>query len=91
MKFEGENLRNQYDMEEKLKEVLQSVTGNDWKEDCHGKSLIEDLALDSVALMQLAAELEEKFNVNLDEAPSLLELFDSYDKLLTYLEENVSK
>ena len=53
-----------------------------------GKSLIDDLQLDSVALMELAAEIEERFGINLDEAPSLLELFDNYDKLLEYLQQN---
>lgn len=53
-----------------------------------GKSLIDDLRLDSVALMELAAEIEERFGINLDEAPSLLELFDNYDKLLEYLQQN---
>lgn len=53
-----------------------------------GKSLIDDLQLDSVALMELAAEIEERFGIHLDEAPSLLELFDNYDKLLEYLQQN---
>ena len=48
----------------------------------------DDLALDSVALMELAAEIEERFGIHLDEAPSLLELFDNYDKLLEYLQQN---
>lgn len=55
-----------------------------------GKSLIDDLQLDSVALMELAAEIEERFGIHLDEAPSLLELFDNYDKLLEYLQQNVA-
>ena len=53
-----------------------------------GKSLIDDLQLDSAALMELAAEIEERFGIHLDEAPSLLELFDNYDKLLEYLQQN---
>lgn len=53
-----------------------------------GKSLIDDLQLDSVALMEPAAEIEERFGIHLDEAPSLLELFDNYDKLLEYLQQN---
>jgi len=55
-----------------------------------GKSLIDDLQLDSVALMELAAEIEERFGIHLDEAPSLLELFDNYDKLLEYLQQNAA-
>lgn len=55
-----------------------------------GKSLIDDLQLDSVALMELAAEIEESFGIHLDEAPSLLELFDNYDKLLEYLQQNAA-
>ena len=53
-----------------------------------GKSLIDDLQLDSVALMELAAEIEERFGIHRDEAPSLLELFDNYDELLEYLQQN---
>lgn len=55
-----------------------------------GKSLIDDLQLDSVALMELAVEIEERFGIHLDEAPSLLELFDNYDKLLEYLQQNAA-
>lgn len=55
-----------------------------------GKSLIDDLQLDSVALMELAAEIEERIGIHLDEAPSLLELFDNYDKLLEYLQQNAA-
>ncbi len=55
-----------------------------------GKSLIDELQLDSVALMELAAEIEERFGIHLDEAPSLLELFDNYDKLLEYLQQNAA-
>ena len=55
-----------------------------------GKRLIDDLQLDSVALMELAAEIEERFGIHLDEAPSLLELFDNYDKLLEYLQQNAA-
>ena len=55
-----------------------------------GKSLIDDLQLDSVALMELAAEIEERFGIHPDEAPSLLELFDNYDKLLEYLQQNAA-
>ena len=40
--------------------------------------------------MELAAEIEERFGIHLDEAPSLLELFDNYDKLLEYLQQNAA-
>lgn len=50
-----------------------------------GKSIVEDLDFDSVSLMQLVTEIEETFEVSLDEAGSLLELLDSYDELLDFL------
>lgn len=54
-------------------------------ESFEGKSIVEDLNFDSVSLMQLVTEIEETFDVSLDEAGSLLELLDSYDELLDFL------
>lgn len=54
-------------------------------EEMHGKSIIEDLGLDSVTLMQIVAEVEERFAVSLEESGSLLELLDDFDELTDYL------
>lgn len=72
-----------------LFQLVQSAAEQELSEqDMTEKSLIDELQLDSVALMELAAEIEERFGIHLDEAPSLLELFDNYDKLLEYLQQN---
>lgn len=72
-----------------LNDIMRNIVSEEMTlKEFKGKSLIDDLQLDSVALMELAAEIEERFGINLDEAPSLLELFDNYDKLLEYLQQN---
>ena len=74
-----------------INKELQSAAEQELSEqDMTEKSLIDELQLDSVALMELAAEIEERFGIHLDEAPSLLELFDNYDKLLEYLQQNAA-
>ena len=54
-------------------------------EELHGKSIVEDLGLDSVSLMQIVAEVEEKFGVSLENSESLLELLDDYDEFVDFL------
>ena len=74
-----------------LNGIMRNIVSEDMTlKEFKGKSLIDDLQLDSVALMELAAEIEERFGIHLDEAPSLLELFDNYDKLLEYLQQNAA-
>lgn len=47
-------------------------------------NLVEDLGYDSVSLIALIAELEERFNLNLDD-DVLFDSFDTYDGILMYL------
>ncbi len=49
--------------------------------DLKGKNLVEDLGYDSVSLMQLIAELEEKLGISI-EADAMLDSFDNYDSLV---------
>lgn len=87
----GEDMMDKKLVNYELFQLVQSAAEQELSEqDLTGKSLIDDLQLDSVALMELAAEIEERFGIHLDEAPSLLELFDNYDKLLEYLQQNAA-
>ncbi len=61
----------------------------DYEGELKGKSFTEDLDLDSVSLMQFIVEVEEEFEISLDESENLLELVDNYDNLLEYLQEKV--
>ncbi len=54
---------------------------NEKTEDLKGKNLVEDLGYDSVSLMQLIAELEEKLGISI-EADAMLDSFDNYDSLV---------
>lgn len=85
----GEDMMDKKLVNYELFQLVQSAAEQELSEqDMTEKSLIDELQLDSVALMELAAEIEERFGIHLDEAPSLLELFDNYDKLLEYLQQN---
>ncbi len=50
-----------------------------------GKSMIRDLEMDSVSLVQMLAEVEERFGISLDDCEDFIELMDSYDRLLQHL------
>lgn len=69
-----------------LNQLISAISDDQLEDtDFTGKSIIDDLKFDSVALMQLVAEIEEHFGVELDTSESLLELLDSYDELVEYL------
>ena len=87
----GEDMMDKKLVNYELFQLVQSAAEQELSEqDMTEKSLIDELQLDSVALMELAAEIEERFGIHLDESPSLLELFDNYDKLLEYLQQNAA-
>ncbi|MBE5940124.1 MAG: acyl carrier protein [Lachnospiraceae bacterium] len=46
-----------------------------------GKNLVDDLGYDSLNLMQLIAEIEEKFDISMDD-DVLIDSFDNYNSLL---------
>ena len=78
-----------------IKDVLDSIireySGESAMEDYHGQSLIRDMELDSVSLMEVITDIEEKFCVDFNMEENLIELLDSYDRLLEYLCKKVGE
>lgn len=78
-----------------IKDVLDSIireySGESAMEDYHGQSLIRDMELDSVSLMEVITDIEEKFCVDFNMEEKLIELLDSYDRLLEYLCKKVGE
>lgn len=78
-----------------IKDVLDSIireySGESAMEDYHGQSLIRDMELDSVSLMEVITDIEEKFCVDFNMEENLIELLDSYDGLLEYLCKKVGE
>lgn len=73
-------------IEDKLYSILaQNCDNLSEMEELHGKSIIEDMGLDSVTLMQIVTEVEEQFDVSLETSESLLDLLDDYDELVEFL------
>ncbi len=50
-------------------------------DDLNGKNLVEDLGYDSVSLMQLISELEERLGISM-EADMMIESLESFDSLM---------
>lgn len=50
-----------------------------------GKNLVDDLGYDSISLMQLIAEIEDTFDISMDD-DVLIDAFDNYNSLLEYME-----
>lgn len=47
--------------------------------------LVEDLELDSIAIMKFISGIEEEFSLNIMECEDFLDLIDNYEKLLKWL------
>lgn len=77
------------EIQRKLNEIIQRYSGNIQIDSYLGKSLISDVKLDSVSLMEVIADIEEKFYFSFGLNDNLLELLDNYDKLLEYLCERM--
>lgn len=51
------------------------------------KNLIEDLELDSVELMLLLVEIENRYGINFEDEALLIESFTTIDKLADFIKE----
>lgn len=49
-------------------------------------SLIDDLEFDSLQLVGALTEIEEKFHISFEEGEKLLDMIDSLDKIIEYVE-----
>ena len=70
--------------------AINNILGTNFKpEEIHdGTSLIDDLLFDSITLVQLIVELEEVFNVSLDDIEDFTSL-ETYKKLSLFIDEKV--
>lgn len=50
-------------------------------------SLIDDLECDSLQLVGVLTEIEEKFHISFEQGEKLLDMVDSLDKITEYVEE----
>ena len=62
--------------------ITNNCNSDEMPDDYSGKSLIEDIGMDSVALMQMVVDMEEQFSISFDNTENLLELLDDFDILL---------
>lgn len=70
-------------VEKQLKTLIEDITGKE-HDDLSGKSLFEDLEFDSVSIMELVSEIEEKFGIILEE-DELIDAMSTYDKLVVLI------
>lgn len=49
-------------------------------------SLIDDLKMDSLCLVEILAEIEQKFDISFEEGENLLELVDNLESMIQYVE-----
>lgn len=82
---------NMNEVQRKLNEIIQKYSENTQADSYFGKSLISDIKLDSVSLMEVIAEIEDKFGFSFGLDENLIELFDNYDRLLEYLHKKMGE
>lgn len=82
---------NMNEVQRKLNEIIQRYSENTQADSYSGKSLISDIKLDSVSLMEVIAEIEDKFGFSFGLDENLIELFDNYDRLLEYLHKRMGE
>lgn len=75
-----------------MKEVREKITdivGKYTEEEIRMEqvSLIDDLKMDSLQLVEVLAELEREFDISFEEGEKLLELVDDLEKMIQYVEQ----
>lgn len=79
------------EIQRKLDEIIKKYIENNQDDSYFGKSLISDIKLDSVSLMEVIAEIEDKFDFSFGLDENLIELLDNYDRLLEYIYKRVGE
>lgn len=51
-------------------------------------SLIDDLDLDSVQLIEVLTDLEKEFHISLEESDAILDMVDHLEELICYIRDN---
>lgn len=79
-------MNNHDEMILELKEYIIELSGKAKQEIDFDKklSLIEDLDLDSIAIVDLVVFIEERFGINSDD-DELIDKLDDFDKLVEYI------
>lgn len=79
-------MNNQDEMILELKEYIIELSGKAKQEIVFDKklSLIEDLDLDSIAIVELVVFIEERFGINSDD-DELIDKLDDFNKLVEYI------
>lgn len=75
----------------KLNEIIQRYSENIQIDSYYGKSLVSDIKLDSVSLMEVISDIEEEFGFSFGLDENLIELFDNYDRLLEYIYKRMER
>ena len=83
-------------MNEIVKRIRELVLENAEIEDKNldslsGMKLVEDLGYDSVALIQLMCDIEDKFDISFDNLDGLIEAFGSYDTLVNFIIKTIKE
>ena len=79
------------EIQRKLDEIIKKNSENNQDDSYFGKSLISDIKLDSVSLMEVIAEIEDKFDFSFGLDENLIELLDNYDRLLEYIYKRIGE
>lgn len=74
------------EVREELLQLISRYVSGDKKEVIHSDSdLMEDLGFDSIQIMELFAEIEERFHIKFTDYVSLLDCLDSLSAFLDYV------
>lgn len=79
------------EIQKKLNEIIQRYSGNIQIDSYYGKSLVSDIKLDSVSLMEVISDIEDEFGFRFGLDENLIELFDNYDRLLEYMRKRMER
>ena len=73
------------DVREKITDIVGKYTEEEIR--MEQVSLIDDLKMDSLQLVEVLAGLEQEFDISFEEGEKLLELVDDLEKMIQYVEQ----
>jgi len=80
---------NRAQIEDKLHHIIAQALDTELteKDIPTGPGLLEQLHIDSLIALQIIVQIEQQFNVTIDDDELALEMLDSLDKAVTYIEQ----
>ena len=72
-------------MREKIRDILSSILGETFTYD--GENMIEDGMIDSVEMMELVAELEREYNIEIEPEDIIPENFKTIDTIVELVDK----